>query len=59
MKLDLENYMLSTGISSNDLERVKAIIDAIDVKFICIDIANGYLESLIEFCSVIRKLYPD
>jgi GMP reductase len=59
MNLDKEYFMISTGISSSDLERVKAIIDAIDVKFICIDIANGYLESLIEFSSVVRKLYPD
>ena len=59
MKLDKEFFMISTGISSRDLERVKTIVEAIDVKFICIDIANGYLESLIEFCSEVRTLYPD
>ena len=59
MNLDKEFFMISTGISSTDLERVKTIVEAIDVKFICIDIANGYLESLIEFCSEVRTLYPD
>ena len=59
MDLNKEFFMISTGISSRDLERVKTIVEAIDVKFICIDIANGYLESLIEFCSEVRTLYPD
>lgn len=59
MDLDKEYFMISTGISAADLDRVKTIIEAIDVKFICIDIANGYLEPLIEFCSEVRKLYPD
>ena len=59
MNLDKEYFMISTGISSADLERVRSVVEAIDVKFICIDIANGYLEPLIEFCSEVRKLYPD
>jgi len=59
MILDKDFFMISTGIGSSDLTRLKLILTAIDVKFICIDIANGYLESLIEFCSEVRKLYPD
>lgn len=59
MILDKEYFMISTGISDSDLQRLNEIIERIDVKFICIDIANGYLEPLIHFCSEVRKLYPD
>jgi GMP reductase len=59
MIIDKEYFMISTGISDSDLQRLNEIIERIDVKFICIDIANGYLEPLIHFCSEVRKLYPD
>lgn len=57
--LDKEYFMISTGISDNDLDRLKKIVEGIDVKFICIDIANGYIEHLVSFCAKIRELYPD
>ena len=59
MELDPNYFMISTGINENDLIRLQAIIEKIEVKFICIDVANGYMESLIEFCRKIRELYPN
>lgn len=59
MNLDKEYFMVSTGINDKDLENLKLITDKIDVKFICIDIANGYISKLCEFCLKIRTLYPD
>ena len=59
MELDKEYFMISTGINDNDLERLKEICNNIDVKFICIDVANGYMDKLIDFCSALRDLYPD
>ena len=58
MELDPEYFMISTGINDDDLERLKTITEKIDVKFICIDVANGYLENLINFCNQLRNLYP-
>ena len=58
-KLNKEYFMVSTGINDKDLERLKEIVDNIDVKFICIDVANGYMEKLVSFCETIRNLYPD
>jgi len=59
MELDSNYFMISTGINDNDLERLNNIIDKIDVKFICVDVANGYMEKLIDFCSKLRELYPN
>ena len=57
--LNKEYFMVSTGINKQDLERLVSILQYIDVKFICIDVANGYMEKLCEFCKEIRELYPD
>ena len=57
--LNKEYFMVSTGINEKDLERLVCILQYIDVKFICIDVANGYMEKLCEFCKQIRELYPD
>mgnify|MGYP001284580828 FL=1 len=59
MDLNKEYFMVSTGINENDLIRLQDIVSAIDVKFICIDVANGYMSKLCEFCSKVRELYPD
>jgi GMP reductase len=51
--------MISTGISDNDKKNLIEICSNIDVKFICIDIANGYISNFKKFCEEIRKLYPN
>jgi len=58
-KLDKRYFMISTGISEQDLNRLVEIIQVVDTDFICIDIANGYLESLITFCKKVRSMFPD
>ena len=59
MDLDKEYFMVSTGIGENDLINLQNILDNIDVKFICIDVANGYMDKLCEFCAKVRELYPN
>ena len=58
-QLDPNYFMVSTGISSNDYNKLHDILNAIDVKFVCIDIANGYMESLLDFCIKVRENFPD
>ena len=59
------NYMaLSTGISENDWNTLNKNINKLkenkyDLKFICIDVANGYMVKLIEFCKRVRNKYPN
>lgn len=58
-QLDKNYYMISTGISDSDFERLENIMELLDSDFICIDIANGYLETLVTFCQKVRNRYPD
>ena len=57
--LNPDYFMVSTGISDENLENLKQILDNIECNWICIDIANGYISRLVEFCAKVRKLYPE
>ncbi len=58
-RLDPNFFMVSTGISDKDFTKLKEIINTIYVKFICIDVANGYMQKLVDFCSKVRNEYPE
>ena len=57
--LDPDYFMISTGISDNDFEKLKQILGKINCNWICIDIANGYISNLVEYCKKVRKEFPD
>jgi GMP reductase len=57
--LNPDFFMVSTGISEKDFNNLKEIIDTVDVRFVCIDVANGYMQKLVEFCNKVRTNYPD
>lgn len=52
--------MYSTGISKDDLEKLKGMSDIIEThfKWICVDVANGYMERIVEFCKSLREMFP-
>lgn len=52
-------FMVSTGIQEHDFTRLTSILASIECNWICIDIANGYIESLVHFCKRVRDAYPD
>jgi GMP reductase len=55
-----ERIMVSTGTSENDFEQlVKIISTHPKLAFICIDVANGYAESFVEFVKQCREQFPD
>ncbi|MCU4176074.1 GMP reductase [Carboxylicivirga sp. N1Y90] len=58
---DIENYIaISTGTGENDLDRITKVIDAHPkLKFICIDVANGYSEHFVAFVKSTRQRFPD
>jgi GMP reductase len=56
--LDINYFAVSTGISDSDLENLHKIMELIKPKFICIDVANGYMTKFIEKCKEIRDKYP-
>ena len=57
--LNPDYFMISTGISDNDYQNLNEILSNINCKFICIDIANGYIENFYSFCKKVRDKYPD
>ena len=55
------NYIaISTGTGKNDSKKLAEIFEANPLlKFICIDVANGYSEHFVNFVQQTRKQYPD
>ena len=58
-ELDQDYFMVSTGISDDDFANLNTILNNIECKFICIDIANGYISNFYKFCNKVRITYPD
>ena len=52
-------FAVSCGISDADYEKLVTIMDAIDCDWICVDIANGYLNSMVDFCKRVRERFPE
>ncbi|MBN3296800.1 GMP reductase 2 [Amia ocellicauda] len=55
----LESVAVSSGSSSDDLERLCAILSAVpQLQYICLDVANGYSEHFVHFVKDVRQKYP-
>lgn len=52
-------FMVSTGISDSDFKKLQNILNVVSCNMICIDVANGYMESLLQFCKKVRQAYPN
>jgi len=57
--LDPNLFAVSSGISNDDYDRLVNIMNVIDCNWICIDIANGYLEGMVSFCKRVREQFPN
>ena len=56
---DFNYFTVSIGITEQDLELLKKIIEIDNrIKFICVDVANGYTENFIEKVKLIHQTYP-
>lgn len=54
------NIAVSTGTSETDAEKTSKILKAFpQLKFICIDVANGYSEHFVTFLKKTREAHPD
>jgi GMP reductase len=58
---DITDFIaVSTGTGKTDLEKMAVIFkEHPQLKFICIDVANGYSEHFVNFVKRSRKLYPE
>lgn len=49
----------SSGSGVADLEKLCAILEAVPaLKYICLDVANGYSEHFVEFVKMVRERFP-
>ena len=57
----IENYIaLSTGTGENDTEKVDELFKLHPrLKFLCIDVANGYSEHFVHYVQATRERHPD
>ena len=58
-RLDPDYFMVSTGIGEGSIEKLLEIQNVVPFKWICIDIANGYINKLVEFCKKVRSTFPE
>ncbi|XP_068036466.1 GMP reductase 1 isoform X5 [Anomalospiza imberbis] len=55
----LEHVAASSGSGQDDLKKLTSILEAIPaIKYICLDVANGYSEHFVEFVKSVRALFP-
>lgn len=57
--LHQDMFMVSTGISNADYDKLLSILETINCNWICIDVANGYMKTMLEFCQRVRTTFPD
>src|SRR5690606_25656709 len=55
--LNVESFAVSLGESYGDLDKLDEV--DLDFKFICIDVANGYRYSFLDFVREARRRYPN
>ena len=52
-------FAISTGTGDKDFLKLRQIVNAYpEIRFICIDVANGYSEHFGEYVSKVRQTYP-
>nr|XP_057922735.1 GMP reductase 2 [Doryrhamphus excisus]XP_057922736.1 GMP reductase 2 [Doryrhamphus excisus] len=55
----LENVAVSTGTGEADFEKMAGILAAVpQLRYICVDVANGYSEHFVHFVKDVRGKYP-
>ena len=49
----------SMGITDDDFAKFRAVYAGAPVKYVCVDVANGYSERFLNFVAALRQEYPD
>jgi GMP reductase len=57
--LNPEYFMLSCGIGEGTIETVTDLVKITGAKWLCVDVANGYMRDVVTFCSKLRNSFPD
>ncbi|XP_005290171.2 GMP reductase 2 [Chrysemys picta bellii] len=56
----LQHVAASSGTGPSDFEQLEKILEALpQLRYICLDVANGYSEHFVQFLRDVRKRFPD
>lgn len=58
-ELDREYFAITSGIQESDMNNLDIMVQKVNPKFICMDVANGYMDIFIKKCRMVREKYPD
>tara|TARA_Y100000591_G_scaffold55151_1_gene43680 strand:+ start:13246 stop:14307 length:1062 start_codon:yes stop_codon:yes gene_type:complete len=58
-KLDPDYFMISTGIDERNFCNLCEIMEYTQAKWICVDVANGYMQQVVLYCDKVRATFPD
>jgi len=58
LDLNPDYYAISTGITDTDYLKLQILIEKLNPTFVCIDVANGYMFSFVEFVKKVSDNYP-
>ena len=55
-----DHVAMSIGITENDINKFRSVYEMTDgkLKYVCIDVANGYTERFVDFVNEFRNNYP-
>jgi GMP reductase len=61
MPIRTHNVAMSIGIKQEDQHKFRTVYEQVGhhLKYVCIDVANGYSQRFIEYVKEFRTLYPD
>jgi len=57
--LNRDYYAVTSGMKESDLANLDEIMQKVDPKLICLDVANGYMNKFIDICKTVRVKYPE
>lgn len=57
--LNPDYFMISTGIDERNFSNLHDIMQFTKAKWICVDVANGYMQQVVNYCDKVRASFPD
>ena len=57
--LNPDFFMISTGIDERNMSDLCQLVEYTNSKWICVDVANGYMTQVVTFCEKLRVCFPD
>ena len=57
--MDPDFFMISTGIDERGFSDLCDVVQYTGAKWICVDVANGYMQQVVLYCDKVRATFPN